>query len=100
MTGEWPTILVDHKDRDRANDIWLNLRLATESQNRANSKCKSQFGMKGVVPPTKGQRGWRSQISINGKTKFLGRYATIEEAAAAYANAAAEAFGEFARPVG
>ena len=36
MTGEWPSLEVDHKDRDKSNDRWSNLRLATEEEQHAN----------------------------------------------------------------
>jgi hypothetical protein len=37
MTGEFPLLEVDHADRDTLNDKWENLRLATHSENMANT---------------------------------------------------------------
>ena len=45
---------------------------------------------------TKRERPWRAHITIDGQMKFLGAYATPEEAARAYDVAAREHFGEFA----
>jgi hypothetical protein len=39
---------------------------------------------------------WAAKITVNGKDKFLGRFATRVEAAKAYRNAAVEAWGESA----
>jgi len=37
MTGDDPKCLVDHKDCNGLNNIWLNLRLATIGQNNINN---------------------------------------------------------------
>ena len=38
VTGEWPDAEIDHRDLDRGNNSWENLRAATSSQNHANRK--------------------------------------------------------------
>lgn len=50
VKGRWPKVDVDHDDRNRSNNRWLNLREANETQNRANSKRPStnSTGFKGV----------------------------------------------------
>lgn len=54
----------------------------------------NKLGVKGVYM----ERGLcRAEIRCNGKRKKLGRFATVEAAAAAYEAAAADAFGEFYR---
>lgn len=75
-----------------------NLRLCTVSQNLANAKLPihSTSGLKGVTFD-KVNRKWRGQIMVNKKHKCLGRFATKEEAHAAYCEAAKKYFGEFAR---
>jgi len=89
---------IDHKDGDCCNNLIENLRAATSSQNRMNSSINSRnlVGVKGV---SKGRREgtWKSQICINGKRTHLGTYASIEQAAQAYKDAAEKYFGEFAR---
>jgi hypothetical protein len=98
MTGEWPTKFVDHKDTDKSNDAWDNLRLADDSQNQANRGVPSNntSGTKGVRFE-KDRQKWRAQIVVNGRSKNLGRYCTREEAMNAYERAAKAAWGEFAR---
>lgn len=41
VTGEWPEEQVDHVNRERADDRWVNLREATWSENMANRKMPS-----------------------------------------------------------
>lgn len=98
MTGEWPNGLVDHKDRDGLNNRWVNLRIATLSQNAANAKRYStnSSGFKGVTYH-RGVGRWQAQIKKDGKNFYLGLHDTPETAHAAYVAKAQELFGEFAR---
>jgi hypothetical protein len=98
MTGEWPTLDVEHKDLNPLNNRWDNLRLATRSQNMANIKVtrRSKSGVKGVFWD-KARYKWGAYITHNYKVRNLGRYDKIEDAKAAYDKAARELFGEFAR---
>jgi hypothetical protein len=99
MTGEWPAAQVDHIDRDRSNDRWLNLREASSSQNRGNCTVRSDsyLGIKGVhFDKRVKSRPFRAHIRINGKLNHLGCFETAELASAAYAYAATRYFGDFA----
>ena len=78
------------------NNRMSNLRIATRSQNVANSCRSSASGIKGAYAKRNGR--WHAQIRANGKLRHLGTFATAEAAGNAYAEAAREAFGEFARP--
>jgi hypothetical protein len=97
MTGEWPSGDVDHINRDKLDDRWCNLRLATRSQNSANVALRpnSTSGFIGVTFD-KARDKWRAQIRIAGRKVNLGRFASAEEAARAYDAAALKEFGEFA----
>jgi hypothetical protein len=96
MTGKWPNPNPDHRDCDPGNNRWENLRLATQSQNRANSKKKKPNGLpKGVA---KAGNRFVAHVSRGGKSRHVGSFRAPEEAQAAYIAAAKEAYGEFARP--
>lgn len=94
---EDPKTLGDHKDGNTLNNCRSNLRAATHSENRRNSRkernCTSQF--KGAYYESDRGR-FHSQIGIQGKTYNLGRYADERLAGKAYDRKALELFGEFA----
>lgn len=96
MTGEWPIRKIDHKDCDRSNNRWENLRLADDTENRRNVKRSrnNTTGFKGV---SRIRSKFKAVIWKNYKPIHLGHFSTAEEAHQAYAKAAAELFGEFAR---
>jgi hypothetical protein len=98
MTGIWPPHEIDHINLDRADNRWINLRMATHTQNVCNVPVRkhNMSGVKGAAwRPS--MRKFVAQISIDGKTRYLGIRNTSEEAAALYAAAAERHFGEFAR---
>lgn len=92
-------LLVDHRNNNTLDNRRANLRIATSSQNMVNrrrdkSKNSSQF--RGVR--FRKERGrWSAQITVNGKTFWLGSYDNEIEAAKAYDTAAKKHHGEFAR---
>lgn len=88
---------VDHVDRDGRNNTRANLRLATRSQQNANTKrgIRNTSGYKGVIW-NKQCRKWQARIHIDGKQVHLGLFVSPEIAHAAYCRAAKEHFGEFA----
>lgn len=94
MTGEWPSRIVDHEDRDRANNRWSNFRLATPVESARNRVRKkgSKTGFRGVYADGK---GFQAQIKIDGASKHLGYFKTPEDAHAAYVAKAMELHGAF-----
>jgi hypothetical protein len=98
MKGELPpdNMEVDHRNRDKADNRWDNLRLATKSQNAANvaTKTNNTSGIPGVVWDAQ-RNCWRAQLRVDGVKKNLGRFATKEEAAAKVASVAKAQWGEF-----
>lgn len=80
--GEWPTGQIDHINRDRTDNSIKNLREVTNRQNSLNSKKRAtnKSGFVGVYKHT--QTGaWTAQITVHGKTKYLGCFDNIEDAA-------------------
>jgi hypothetical protein len=98
MTGEWPALLVDHVDRDCANNKWANLRPATYSQNGANRAVSrsSQSGAKGVWWRSD-RRKWRASITHDKKKMYIGCFDDFDAAVAAYDEAAKRLNQDFAR---
>jgi len=96
MMGRWPVDEAEHRDGDKTNDRWANLREASRRQNLANRKVmgNSRLGVKGVELH---HGSYRVRIRVNGKRVLVGTFDTIEAASAAYAAAAREHFGDFAR---
>ena len=93
-TGEWPALSMDHIDRNRANNSFSNLRLATKSQNMANRKnWRNQY--KGVFKTPQG-RGYAARIRKDGVATYLGYFKTPEEASKAYLAAAEKLHGQYA----
>ena len=97
LTGEWPTVLVDHIDRDRANNRASNLRLATPAENARNCKLskRNASGHKGVYWYKQLEK-WTAQIRVNRKLLSLGYFAQKADAIAARLEAERVHFGEFA----
>jgi hypothetical protein len=88
----------DHRDPSATLDNRRsNLRLATGTQNNANSRLRvdNTTGFKGVTKTKKGR--FMAQIRTNGKRRHLGYRGTAEEAGKLYQEAAKECFGEYAR---
>jgi len=88
---------VDHADGDGLNNCRYNLRDGTGGGNQANRVMQrnNTSGYKGVSLRRGGK--WGAFIKVNRKQIYLGAYATPEEAADAYDQAALRYFGEYAR---
>lgn len=92
--GTAPPCSIDHINGDRADNRISNLRLATNSQNQANRKAAPSRG----ASWNKSCQKWQAQIKVEGRSIYLGLFATQAEAQDAYARAALEHFGDYARP--
>lgn len=94
MHSQWPELEVDHRNGVRTDDRISNLRLATSSQQNANTARPrdNSSGFKGVSWHAKDKR-WRARLA----NKWLGNFRTREEAFAAYKHALNERYGEYAR---
>lgn len=97
MTGSFPRHQVDHRDGDRLNNKWDNLREATQSQNGMNKRCykNNRLGLKGVIEVYPGK--FRAKLDINNRRVHVGYFDSAEQAFAARLAAIQAAHGNFAR---
>lgn len=94
ILGAPPGSEVDHENGDGLDNRRENIRLASRGQNCQNRRpraCLSSF--KGVWAAG---RRWRAEIKAGENRRYLGVYATAEEAARVYDRAARALFGDFA----
>lgn len=96
MTGEAPAAIVDHRNGNRDDDRWENLRAATRSQNGANMARRKDntTGFKGVG---RLRDKFQANITHQGHRLWLGVFDSPQEAAAIRNWAAEMLHGEFAR---
>lgn len=96
MTGEWPTEEVDHRNLQKMDNRWDNLRPATSQQNARNRRVRSDSstGLKGVKPH---EGRFHARIQTSNKRISLGLYDCPVAAHFAYVVAADKFHGEFAR---
>lgn len=100
VTGDEPEDLIDHKDLDKANDRWDNLRPATKAQNEYNTPVRrnNTAGFKNVCWAPREQK-YRAYITAARKQFHLGYFDTPEEANNAVKHATPKYHGVFGRTV-
>jgi hypothetical protein len=97
QTGHDPGALtVDHVDENKLNNKFLNLRLATKSQQKCNIEkpTTNTSGHRGVSFCKKKQK-YMAYIKIDQKQINLGYHKTFDQAVAARQAKELELFGEF-----
>ena len=96
--GYAPKGIIEHADLDKLNDRLVNLREATETQNRANTRKprSNTSGYKGVHW-NKNTNKWVARIGYRHETINLGAFTDIKEVKKAYDARAKYLFGKFAR---
>lgn len=88
--GVWPSGQIDHIDRDKSNNRIANLRDVEQSvnqENRGSPRTDNKLGALGVSTWADGRPGFRAQIKVRGKVRYIGTFDTSEEAHAAYIEA-------------
>ena len=90
--GEWPKDIIDHRNRAKADNRIANLREADKTLNAANAKSKNTR-LPGVTLDKR--RGvFFSSIKRGHVNRYLGAFATPDEAHAAYVIARRELYPE------
>jgi len=88
---------VDHIDNNKTNNHIQNLRWVTHSENGMNQSkhCNNKSGATGVYWHKHGKK-WCATIQIDGITKHLGYFRSLEKAKKARITAVDKMFGSFA----
>jgi hypothetical protein len=92
----FPEGMVDHKNRDKDNNVRENLRISTNKENLRNGgvRINNKTGFIGVVYK-KCLKKWSSNIKVDGHQIYLGLFDNITDAIVARLRAEKEYFGEF-----
>jgi len=94
MTGEWPKDQIDHINRKRDDDRWINLREANQSQNSYNRDwCEDSGEWRGI-------RCCGKQFAVSIGNRYLGLYKTFDEAKTARDTELELRAGQFANAKG
>jgi hypothetical protein len=97
FAGSWPVKEIDHRNEDKTDNHWHNLREATSAENRCNrcAQRNNTTGFKGVRW-SKNKSTYIAHITHRYQWHYLGAFSTAEEAHAAYCTAADQLHGKFA----
>lgn len=90
--------VVDHKDLNKKNNAWDNLRIANQSQNRCNAPIGAKLGKSGVKGLSQTKQGqWKGRVTFKGQHYNTARYDLKEDAVKALEALRISIHGEFSR---
>lgn len=91
VTGTWPEEQIDHKNGNKTDNKWSNLRDCshTENTHNVNKSSNNTSGYLGVYEH-KANKKWIAQINAYGTRYYLGQFNSPEKAYQAYCEAKAE----------
>lgn len=95
MTGAWPENQIDHINRIKTDNRWVNLRAATIGENNANAIKTKHRDLPTGVTQHKRDRLFYAMISVNNKSMHLGCFRDQNDAHAAYLSAKKRFHGQF-----
>lgn len=87
MTGKMPDGVIDHINRDPADNRWSNLRVVTQFENSHNQSRLPERNSTGFVGVHRYGSRYRAKINVNHKQVHLGTFDDPAIAASAYAMA-------------
>ena len=81
VTGQWPKHGVDHKNGDKSDNKWNNLRDVSQVDNNKNAKKRKDnvSGCTGVHWCNTHER-WKVQIGHGAKRKYIGSFIKLGDA--------------------
>lgn len=85
VTGRWPAGEIDHRNSNRADNRWENLRDVspqTNAENKTVARVDSSTGVQGVKQLPSGK--YRAQIRVRGKAIHVGVFHSASDAHGAY----------------
>ena len=98
MTGDWPDHQVDHKNGDKLDNRWSNLRQATQAQNLRNQRSYGKTSPYIGVSWNASLKGFVARVYHNGDTYYCGfSVDDPEKLARKRDEVATRLFGNFAR---
>jgi hypothetical protein len=87
MNGKLPDGVIDHRNRNKSDNRWVNLVCGTQQDNMENDILPRKHGTLGYRGVHRFKDKFRAKIVHKGKQIHLGTFDTLEEAAAAYIKA-------------
>ena len=87
MKGDMPMGEIDHINGDPGDNRWSNLRLADRRINCQNHRKAFRQNRTGLIGVTPKRMRFEAGITVNGRRRYLGSFATADEAHAAYVTA-------------
>ena len=82
--GAWPAQMIDHINGVKSDNRLNNLRDVSNAQNMQGARKPSRRSASGLLGVTRGPYKWHAELTIDGKRKWLGAFATPELASEAY----------------
>lgn len=85
VTGAWPKGEIDHANRIKNDNRWVNLREATRSTNLQNQIAPRSDNLLGILGVSKRESGrFRARITKHGETISIGTFDNKDDAKSAY----------------
>ncbi len=95
MTGHWPKAEIDHKNRNRGDDRFSNLREATAQQNGFNKVRQNTSGVPNVTVFKDRTKKYKVTFWVGKRSMSYGYFYTLAEAKATRDRIAKQLHGKF-----